>query len=100
LHWRFAMEEVVGGVRHEREGADRHRVDLMRGIAGLVIRPPACASRPPAQKRPNEVWIEKAVLIEFLTPEIAPSYVAMFGTVGMATLDARLRQLEAPDPDC
>ena len=46
-----------------------------------------------------KVWIENAVLIEFLTPEIASSYVATFGPAGMATLDVRLRELEAPRVD-
>jgi hypothetical protein len=43
-----------------------------------------------------KVWIENAVLIEFLTPEIARAYLTTFGTSGIATLDATLRTLEAP----
>ena len=41
-----------------------------------------------------KVWIENAVLVEFLTPEIEASYRAAFGAAGIASLDSRLRELE------
>jgi hypothetical protein len=43
-----------------------------------------------------KVWIDNAVLIEFLPPELAPAYLATFGTPGLATLDRKLRDLEGP----
>jgi hypothetical protein len=44
-----------------------------------------------------KVWVENAMLIELLTPDMAPAYVAAFGTAGMSTLDAKLRELESTD---
>ncbi|MER8650635.1 hypothetical protein [Mesorhizobium sp. M0586] len=42
-----------------------------------------------------KVWVEDETLVEFLTPEIAPLYRATFAWGGMATLDAKLRELES-----
>ncbi|MER9411470.1 MULTISPECIES: hypothetical protein [unclassified Mesorhizobium] len=42
-----------------------------------------------------KVWVEDETLVEFLTPEVAPLYRARFGWGGMATLDAKLRELES-----
>jgi hypothetical protein len=43
-----------------------------------------------------KVWIENAVLIELLPPEMAPAYFATFASAGIATLDAKLREVERP----
>ena len=42
-----------------------------------------------------KIWIENAVLVEFLPPEMTAAYLATFATAGIATLDAKLRSLEA-----
>lgn len=42
-----------------------------------------------------QVWIEGRTLLEFLPPEFAQSYRDTFGAAGIATLDAKLRALEA-----
>ena len=40
------------------------------------------------------MWVENAFLLELLTPEQAPAYLAGFNAEGLPTLDARLRDLE------
>jgi hypothetical protein len=42
-----------------------------------------------------KVWVENAVLLELLLPEMAESYRRTFDAVGVADLDRRLRRLEA-----
>ena len=41
-----------------------------------------------------KVWVENAFLFELMTPEQAPAYIATFNAQGLATLDAKLRQIE------
>jgi hypothetical protein len=41
-----------------------------------------------------KVWIENAILIEMLPPEMERAYLATFASAGMATLDAKLREVE------
>jgi hypothetical protein len=42
-----------------------------------------------------KVWVENALLIECLTPEMHAAYVETFGGGGLAMLDSKLRELEA-----
>jgi hypothetical protein len=42
-----------------------------------------------------KVWVENAVLLEVLPPEMAESYRRTFDAAGVADLDRRLRRLEA-----
>jgi hypothetical protein len=42
-----------------------------------------------------KVWVENAVLLELLPPEMAPAYRRTFDAMGVADLDRRLRRLEA-----
>lgn len=42
-----------------------------------------------------KVWVQDAFLIEFLAQDKAARYTEAFGQVGMATLDGKLRALEA-----
>jgi hypothetical protein len=41
-----------------------------------------------------KVWAEETVLVEFLTPQELPAYLASFGPAGLRTLDAKFRDLE------
>jgi hypothetical protein len=41
-----------------------------------------------------KVWIEETVLVELLTPQQLPAYLAAFGPAGLRTLDAKFRDLE------
>jgi hypothetical protein len=41
------------------------------------------------------VWVGNAFLVELLTPELAPAYLATFDARGPSTPDAELRDLEA-----
>lgn len=41
-----------------------------------------------------KIWIEDSFLLELLTPDQRPDYVACFGSAGLAHLDDRLRGLE------
>jgi hypothetical protein len=41
-----------------------------------------------------KVWIEETVLVELLTPQQLPAYLASFGPAGVRTLEARFRDLE------
>lgn len=41
-----------------------------------------------------KVWVENAVLLELLPPEMAESYQRTFDAAGVADLDRRLRRLE------
>jgi hypothetical protein len=43
-----------------------------------------------------KVWVENAVLIEFLPTEFSAAYLATFDSAGLATLDGKLRALESP----
>jgi hypothetical protein len=45
-----------------------------------------------------KVWIENAILVELLPPELVPAYVDTFGTAGLPALDAKLRALESGRP--
>ena len=42
----------------------------------------------------TKVWVEDALLVELLTPQQIPGYLGAFGAGGVATLDARFRELE------
>jgi hypothetical protein len=42
-----------------------------------------------------KVWIDNAVLIEFLPPEFVPAYVSTFGAEGIRSLNRKLRAMEA-----
>jgi hypothetical protein len=42
-----------------------------------------------------KVWVEDTFLVEMMTPEQATEYIATFGSEGLATLDGKLRELEA-----
>jgi hypothetical protein len=42
-----------------------------------------------------KVWVENAVLLELLPPEMAPAYRRTFDAMGVADLERRLRRLEA-----
>ena len=42
----------------------------------------------------TKVWVEPSLLLELLSPDQAPAYVACFGAEGAPHLDARLRDLE------
>lgn len=42
----------------------------------------------------TKVWIENTFLIEIMTAEQASAYTATFNRQGLATLDAKLRQIE------
>jgi hypothetical protein len=41
-----------------------------------------------------KVWVENAYLVELLTPDLKPMYVASFNAEGVTTLDTKLRRLE------
>lgn len=41
-----------------------------------------------------KVWVEETVLVELLTPQQLPAYLACFGAAGLATLDAKYRDVE------
>ncbi|WP_395646865.1 hypothetical protein [Terricaulis sp.] len=41
-----------------------------------------------------KVWVENAFLVEFLTPELRAAYVEAFNATGVASVDAKLRELE------
>lgn len=43
-----------------------------------------------------KLWIEKTVLVEFLTPDARQAYLDTFGGIGIADLDGKLRRLENP----
>ena len=43
-----------------------------------------------------KLWIDKSVLVEFLTPDARQAYVDTFGGRGLAILDGKLRRLENP----
>jgi hypothetical protein len=45
-----------------------------------------------------KVWVENTVLIEFLPAELSAAYLETFNAVGLATLDGKLRALEAAVP--
>lgn len=41
-----------------------------------------------------KVWVENAFLVEFLTPEFTPAYIAAFDAKGVQTIDRKFRELE------
>jgi hypothetical protein len=41
-----------------------------------------------------KVWVEETVLVELLTPQQMPAYLASFGPAGLATLDSKFRDVE------
>lgn len=43
----------------------------------------------------TKVWVAGAFLVELMTPEQAETYESAFGAAGMASLDGKLRRLEA-----
>jgi hypothetical protein len=40
------------------------------------------------------VWVEETVLVEMLTPQQLPSYLASFGAAGVRALESKFRDLE------
>ena len=41
-----------------------------------------------------KVWVEESVLVELMTPQQLPAYLACFGHAGVTTLDAKFRDVE------
>lgn len=73
--------------------ATPHTVDAVLAIAAREAWPAETGDA--GLFRFTKVWIEGAFLIELLSPEHAAAYVAAFNGEGLASLNHKLRQVEA-----
>ncbi len=95
--------DVPNSLNHDADMRGRSGAHILIGTplaAGEIM---ALASKAGWKAEPGsaglfrfvKVWVENHFLIEFLPPDMAPEYAANFNAQGLATLDAKLREVEA-----
>src|SRR4029453_8034278 len=103
LPWGNVLDpEARGGMRRDSEMRPRSgshvlastplSVDLVMAIAAREGWRVALTDA--ALFRFIKIWPEDSFCVELLTPQQLPAYLAAFGATGLATLDAKLRDLE------
>jgi hypothetical protein len=103
IPWGHVLDaEARGGVAHDDEMRPRTGSHVLAGTplsAEMVL---AIAQREQVRVAPTnaglfqfiKVWVEDALLVELLTPQQLPAYLACFGPAGLRTLDAKFRDVE------
>jgi hypothetical protein len=104
IPWGHVLDaDTRGGMTHDREMRPRTGSHVLVSTplsAEMVL---AVASRDGLRATPTDaglfqfikVWIEEALLVELLTPQQLPAYLACFGPAGVTTVDAKFRAVEA-----
>lgn len=88
---RFAPEQPASSPTHVLIGTplSAEEIDAVAHAAGW-----ACEVADTRLFKVVKVWVENAVLLELLPPEMSAAYRRTFDAAGVAVLDGRLRRLE------
>jgi hypothetical protein len=103
IPWGHVLDAAArGGMLQDREMRPRTGSHVLAStprstdtVLAIAEREGLCASPTDAGLfQFTKVWVEDALLVELLTPQQIPGYLGAFGAGGVATLDARFRELE------
>ena len=94
--------DAHGGMLQDREMRPRTGSHVLASTPLSTDTVMALAAREGLRAAPTDtglfqfikVWVEDALLVELLTPQQIAAYQSAFGASGIATLDARFREIE------
>lgn len=103
IPWGYALDaEARGGMVMDPEMRPRTGSHVLASTPHAIEIVLALAEREGLRAAPTDaglfqfikVWVEDALLVELLTPQQLPAYLASFGSAGIATLDGKFRDVE------
>ena len=103
IPWGHVLDaEVRGGIGQDRDMRPRTGSHVLASTSLTEEAVLAIAQREGLRAAPIDtglfqfikVWVEETVLVELLTPQQLPAYLASFGPAGLRTLDAKFREME------